>query len=207
MPRHCSSSSIPKAASPGACDLRPAGRAARSRCFTEYASRMTPGSGFIERITNPVIEQDGDVAHGLGTVHDHGWAGSWSAAASITSISSARTAQWKVDEPDLLLDARKGAARDQVPPHRQSRRDRLPRHPHCAPHGHPHRRGLFRCRCQGARMCAQADEAVHIGPAPARESYLVGERIIAAAKATGAEAIHPGYGFLSRKRRVRAGRA
>ena len=43
----------------------------------------------------------------------------------------------------------------------------------------------------------QADEAVHIGPAPARESYLVGERIIAAAKATHAEAIHPGYGFLS----------
>ena len=43
----------------------------------------------------------------------------------------------------------------------------------------------------------QADEAVHIGPAPARESYLVGERIIAAAKSTGAEAIHPGYGFLS----------
>jgi len=42
-----------------------------------------------------------------------------------------------------------------------------------------------------------ADEAVHIGPSPARESYLVGERIIAAAKSTGAEAIHPGYGFLS----------
>ncbi|MCH7627632.1 MAG: acetyl/propionyl/methylcrotonyl-CoA carboxylase subunit alpha [Proteobacteria bacterium] len=42
-----------------------------------------------------------------------------------------------------------------------------------------------------------ADEAVHIGPAAARESYLVGERIIAAALATGAEAIHPGYGFLS----------
>lgn len=42
-----------------------------------------------------------------------------------------------------------------------------------------------------------ADEAVHIGPSPARESYLVGEKIIAAAKATGAEAIHPGYGFLS----------
>ena len=42
-----------------------------------------------------------------------------------------------------------------------------------------------------------ADEAVHIGPSPARESYLVGERIIAAAKQTGAEAIHPGYGFLS----------
>ena len=43
----------------------------------------------------------------------------------------------------------------------------------------------------------QADEAVHIGPSPARESYLVGEKIIAAAKETGAEAIHPGYGFLS----------
>jgi 3-methylcrotonyl-CoA carboxylase alpha subunit len=43
----------------------------------------------------------------------------------------------------------------------------------------------------------EADEAVHIGPSPARESYLVGEKIIAAAKETGAEAIHPGYGFLS----------
>ena len=42
-----------------------------------------------------------------------------------------------------------------------------------------------------------ADEAVHIGASPARESYLIGERIIAAAKQTGAEAIHPGYGFLS----------
>ena len=43
----------------------------------------------------------------------------------------------------------------------------------------------------------QADEAVHIGLSPARDSYLVGDKIIAAAKATGAEAIHPGYGFLS----------
>src|SRR5688500_16435476 len=42
-----------------------------------------------------------------------------------------------------------------------------------------------------------ADEAVHIGASPALESYLVGERIIAAAKETGAEGIHPGYGFLS----------
>ncbi|WP_422357035.1 acetyl/propionyl/methylcrotonyl-CoA carboxylase subunit alpha [Qipengyuania flava] len=42
-----------------------------------------------------------------------------------------------------------------------------------------------------------ADEAVHIGPSPAAESYLVGEKIIAAAKQTGADAIHPGYGFLS----------
>ena len=42
-----------------------------------------------------------------------------------------------------------------------------------------------------------ADEAVLIGPAPSRESYLVADKIIAAAKQTGAEAIHPGYGFLS----------
>ena len=42
-----------------------------------------------------------------------------------------------------------------------------------------------------------ADEAVLLGPAPSRESYLVADRIIAACKATGAEAVHPGYGFLS----------
>ena len=42
-----------------------------------------------------------------------------------------------------------------------------------------------------------ADEAVHIGPSPARESYLRGDKIIEAATRTGAEAIHPGYGFLS----------
>ena len=42
-----------------------------------------------------------------------------------------------------------------------------------------------------------ADEAVHIGPAPVRESYLLGDRIIAAALQTGAQSIHPGYGFLS----------
>ncbi|MDH4985738.1 acetyl/propionyl/methylcrotonyl-CoA carboxylase subunit alpha [Aminobacter anthyllidis] len=44
---------------------------------------------------------------------------------------------------------------------------------------------------------AMADEAVHIGGSPVAESYLRGDVIIAAARATGAEAIHPGYGFLS----------
>ena len=45
----------------------------------------------------------------------------------------------------------------------------------------------------------EADEAVRIGPAPSAESYLLGHEIIAAAKKTGAEAIHPGYGFLSER--------
>ena len=48
-----------------------------------------------------------------------------------------------------------------------------------------------------ARHVELADEAVLIGPAPSRESYLVMDRIIEACKATGAEALHPGYGFLS----------
>ena len=44
-----------------------------------------------------------------------------------------------------------------------------------------------------------ADEAVHIGPPPASESYLIADKIIAACKQTGAEAVHPGYGFLSER--------
>ena len=48
-----------------------------------------------------------------------------------------------------------------------------------------------------ARHVQLADEAILLGPAPSRESYLVADKIIAAAKATGAQAIHPGYGFLS----------
>ena len=46
-------------------------------------------------------------------------------------------------------------------------------------------------------MSSMADEAVCIGPPPSKESYLVMDKIIAACKQTGAEAVHPGYGFLS----------
>ncbi len=50
-----------------------------------------------------------------------------------------------------------------------------------------------------APFVRMADEAVHIGPSPAAESYLIADRIIAACKQTGAEAVHPGYGFLSER--------
>ena len=48
-----------------------------------------------------------------------------------------------------------------------------------------------------ARHVMLADEAVRLGPPPSRESYLLADKIIEAAKQTGAQAIHPGYGFLS----------
>jgi propionyl-CoA carboxylase alpha chain len=50
-----------------------------------------------------------------------------------------------------------------------------------------------------APFVLDADEAVHIGPSPAAQSYLLADKIIAACKATGAEAVHPGYGFLSER--------
>ncbi len=50
-----------------------------------------------------------------------------------------------------------------------------------------------------APFVKMADEAVHIGPPPASESYLLADKIIAACRATGAEAVHPGYGFLSER--------
>ncbi|EAQ29923.1 propionyl-CoA carboxylase, alpha subunit [Erythrobacter sp. NAP1] len=52
---------------------------------------------------------------------------------------------------------------------------------------------------RNAPFVRMADEAVHIGPSPAAESYLIPEKIIAACKETGAEAVHPGYGFLSER--------
>ena len=51
----------------------------------------------------------------------------------------------------------------------------------------------------GALHVKMADEAVHVGPSPANQSYIVIERILEAVRATGAEAVHPGYGFLSER--------
>src|SRR5512146_780735 len=52
---------------------------------------------------------------------------------------------------------------------------------------------------RGSLHVRKADEAVHIGPSPSRESYLAIEKVIDAAKKTGADAVHPGYGFLSER--------
>ena len=49
----------------------------------------------------------------------------------------------------------------------------------------------------GSMAVEMADEAVHIGPSPAAESYLVMDKIVDAVRQTGAEAVHPGFGFLS----------
>lgn len=50
-----------------------------------------------------------------------------------------------------------------------------------------------------APFVQMADEAVHIGPSPAAQSYLIADKIIAACRQTGADAVHPGYGFLSER--------
>ena len=91
-------------------------------------------------------------------------------------------------------------------PHRQPRRNRAA-HPARLPRdGHQDGRRAFRGRPR-RQVRKLADESVCIGPAPSAQSYLNMPAIISAAEVTDAEAIHPGYGFLSRERRLRrAGR-
>ena len=79
---------------------------------------------------------------------------------------------------------------------RQPRRDRVPRDPRVPRAGHRTVAVYSRGR-RGALHVRMADEAVAIGPPPARESYLRVEKIVDACARTGADAVHPGYGFLS----------
>jgi propionyl-CoA carboxylase alpha chain len=79
----------------------------------------------------------------------------------------------------------------------QPRRNRLPRHRHRPQDGHQDRGGLFRGRQGSPPRASWPTRLCCIGPAPSRESYLLADKIIAACKQTGAQAVHPGYGFLS----------
>ena len=90
-------------------------------------------------------------------------------------------------------------------PHRQPRRDRVPGDPHGAAARDPHGRGLFRRRRQGAARAHGGRGGAHRAVAGARDATCVGDKIIAAAKATGAEAIHPGLRLPQRECRLRAG--
>jgi 3-methylcrotonyl-CoA carboxylase alpha subunit len=75
-------------------------------------------------------------------------------------------------------------------------RDCLPRSRHCPPLAIK-TVAVYSDADAAAKHVAACDEAVHIGGSAPKDSYLRWEKIIAAAKATGAQAIHPGYGFLS----------
>jgi len=79
----------------------------------------------------------------------------------------------------------------------ESRRDRVPHSPHVKENGRRLRGRLFGSG-QASLHVEQANQAVPIGPAPASQSYLSFESILDAADKTGAQAIHPGYGFSAK---------
>ena len=74
-------------------------------------------------------------------------------------------------------------------------------HPRVPRDGHRERRGVLGRRPARAPHARAADRAVHIGRPPPAESYLNVDALIAAARQTGADAVHPGYGFLSERAR------
>ena len=86
---------------------------------------------------------------------------------------------------------------DRVAARRQPGRDRPPDHPHRQAARDPRRSRCYSEADADLPFVAEADEAVCIGPANPAQSYRNAEAILAAAKSTGAQAIHPGYGFLS----------
>ena len=90
-------------------------------------------------------------------------------------------------------------------PHRQSRRDRLPHRPHRASGSGCAHRGLFRRPTPARCMCASPTRRICIGPAPARESYLAIDKLIAAASSA-RRRLHPsGLRLSGRERRIRGG--
>ena len=94
--------------------------------------------------------------------------------------------------------------RDPPAADRQPGRDRRPGHPHLLPAGH--RVGLAASDADLESLPARlADRVVRLGPAAAAQSYLDPDAVVRAAVAVGADAVHPGYGFLSENPALAAG--
>ena len=126
-------------------------------------------------------------------------------AGTVTRILIESGTPVEYGEP-LVVDrssARSHVAASREGPYRQPRRDRAADPSRLPGDGHPHGRGAFDRRCARRCMCAWPTRASASARPPARDSYLNMAAIISAAGITGADAIHPGYGFLQRERPLR----
>ena len=116
----------------------------------------------------------------------------WSVAAAAPASPASAPAQLRpLPEERIESDVHED-------PDREPRRDRLPRHQTARKMGIA-TVAVYSDADARAPHVRMADESVRLGPPPASESYLNAELIIDACKATGAEAVHPGYGFLSER--------